>query len=327
VVSSLSGIIKQYRPTAIIYPNAEDDHHDHWAASAFVQYTLAKLGYRTNEYTYLVHRRDYPWPPDYAPSGTLDPPSDFDNVDTRWEDVLLTPGEQRLKDKVISLYKVPRLVKEPFMGSFVRRNELLATTTIRKIEHVGTYPDPGADPMPGIVDCDPIDDSIRPSPGNSGELGNVGLLVNGPTLWAGVETAGNPSNKITYWFHVRLPGEKPDERVDVEIRNGQASYAGLAINSVVPRTPPRILMLEHRVWIELPASLLQGQSVLMLSIDSCQGNRHLDRTPWRRYYVQEKDRNMPRDAGLLLPQHPSVESVGLEVAVIQDDLPVDDDHV
>ncbi|MHB8896116.1 MAG: PIG-L deacetylase family protein, partial [Candidatus Geothermincolia bacterium] len=283
VVRNLSEIIKKYRPSSIIYPNSGDYHHDHWAASAFMQYVLARTGYRAHEYTYIVHTRDFPWPEEYLPKATLDPPTNFDSSSTTWETQPLTLAEQQAKDAAISKYKIPSMVRETLLKSFARTNELLAITGVPRIKRPSTAPDPGAAKMPCIVDADPPGDSARYSPVNGGELESVSLCISGKTLWVGVGTVGKPSDGVTYRFHMRGLGGRSPVRADVVVRNGKASYARQALNSFVASPAPRAHMLVKRVWIEMPSSFLKGQKTMMLGIDSIVNNKPVDSAPWRSY--------------------------------------------
>lgn len=285
VARNLATIIGVYQPTSIVYPDGADDHHDHWAASAFVQYAAALDGWNGKEYTYLVHKKGFPGVDARGPGGPLEPPVDLLTSRTNWDVVPLNRTQLRAKSAVVGTYKVPGIVKRSFLESFVRKNELLAIPWQQKVHRTAAGPDYAAPDMPFVLDADPLDDAVRPSAGSSGELGPVSAVISGKTLWVGVQTAGAPSDRLSYWFRMRALGGGDPVRADVEIRGGRARFRRLASNSFVPCGTGLVHMLGRRIWLEMPASFARGRSTLMLGIDSCAGGRRLDGTAWRRYAI------------------------------------------
>ncbi|MDI3257387.1 MAG: PIG-L family deacetylase, partial [Kyrpidia sp.] len=124
VVAKLTAVIRQLRPTDIVYPDPFDQHPDHWATSAFVTYTLAGLNPAVQQWTYLVHRGDYPVPWAYRPGRTLVPPEPLVTTGVRWLAFALHQHEEERKYAAIARHVSQVRVIGPFLRAFVRRNEL-----------------------------------------------------------------------------------------------------------------------------------------------------------------------------------------------------------
>jgi N-acetyl-1-D-myo-inositol-2-amino-2-deoxy-alpha-D-glucopyranoside deacetylase len=283
VVSNLTSVIENYRPSAVFYPDTEDDHHDHWATNAFTQYVLVASGFKTREYTYLVHRHDFPVPQGYAPGEYLVPPRALAHLETNWDTSPLSAAEEHLKQKALSMYKIPLLVKEGFIESFARRNELIGTVREVHIKRVSRAPSFTAARMPFVVDSDPPEDTLAPTPAGSGDLKTVSFCVGKNAAYFGVSTAGPVSNSLSYVFRMRLFGSDRVDRLDVEIRGGRARFLRLADNSLAPRRHLRVHQHDRALWIDLPAAFFEHSKTVMMSVDSMIGRKRADRTSWRRY--------------------------------------------
>jgi LmbE family N-acetylglucosaminyl deacetylase len=143
---TLASIISDYQPTEIYYPDPSDDHPDHWAASAFVRYTLNSLNYDCNEHTYLVHRSLWPQPDMEEPAKPLLPPEELLNIDTSWVDFALTKSEIESKKLALHQYVTQEAVMEPFLWAFIRSTELFGQNPDLVINESGTIlKDPSSD--------------------------------------------------------------------------------------------------------------------------------------------------------------------------------------
>jgi len=285
VVKNLTAIIKDYKPTTVIYPDTEDDHHDHWAANAMTQYVLNTTGYSTDQYTYLVHRVDFPLPEELDPSGSLDPPLVLWQSTNRWQESRLSGKEEAVKSKALKMYTVPRLGKSRFIDAFVRTNEFMRRPQSGRIMTVKAAPDFGAPSIPYVVDNDPASDTMRPSPGQCGDFNRVSLCRTKNTVYAGLETVGNISDKAVYYFRMRLFNGTRVDRIDMEVIHGTARYLRFAHNSIVPVPGAAAYVLKKRIWVQLPASIFRKKKILMYSVDSSMNRVSLDRTAWQTYQL------------------------------------------
>ena len=279
---NLRSIIKDFEPTSIIYPDAEDVHHDHWAANAFVQYAVISSHYRGKEYTYLVHRHDFPEPRSLAPLRHLEPPKILKSIGSIWQSLPLSRREESNKESALKLYTIPRMVNVTFIDSFVRRNELLGIMKEAKAKKIGNKkPDFTARRIPYVVTEDPSYDSAVPGMDGS-DLTKVAFCTGDSRAYLAVETKGYALDSITYSFRLRLfKGSKVD-RLDISVRGKRAHCERLASNSIRFNGRIPVGMRENRLWIDIPISFFSGKNACMLSVDSTVGSSRGDRSAWRR---------------------------------------------
>jgi LmbE family N-acetylglucosaminyl deacetylase len=285
VVKNLATVIKDFRPTTVVYPSAQDAHHDHWAANAFVQYTLSSLQYKANQYTYLVHTRDFPNPEAYDPDDKLLPPEALRHGEVSWRQAQLAPADERAKGDAMRCFKIPEMVKKQFLQSFVRQNELEATTRTASIGRSEKPPDLNAAAMPFQCDADASNDSVRRIQGNGGELTAVALGLGKDRLYAGMQVAGMVSDKVTYTFRMRIFRGDHADRLDVTVKDGVATVMPVAQDSVTDIGPVKVVRLPSRLFVELPPSLLEGARCVMFSADSSMDGGRMDKADWRTYSI------------------------------------------
>lgn len=135
--SLLADIERQMRatqPTDVFVTHPNDDHPDHSTASVFVQTALADLRAQgvpwaraARLHFYLVHRGDWPVPQGLYESASLPPPAQMASLDTRWEELPLSPSDVHAKYAAIKRYPSQTEVSSRFLFSFARRNELFGT--------------------------------------------------------------------------------------------------------------------------------------------------------------------------------------------------------
>ena len=130
LVDALTGIIKDFRPSAVYYPHPGDEHPDHWATHAFTLYTLAKMNYQAQEFTYLIHYSYWPEPLFSEPTKPLKPPLEMTGNGTRWFDVPLTAEEIERKRRALKCYATQQKVMKPFLAAFIRNTELFNASPV-----------------------------------------------------------------------------------------------------------------------------------------------------------------------------------------------------
>ncbi|HEY5494830.1 MAG TPA: PIG-L family deacetylase [Candidatus Anoxymicrobiaceae bacterium] len=286
LVRNLESVIKSFGPDSILFPDAEDDHHDHWAANAFVQYALTQTGYRTHEVTYLVHRRDFPEPRGFAPDASMIPPPALEESSTGWQFAPLSQREERVKGEALKKYTVPMLVSGPFIESFIRKDELTRTVLPGRVWTIGkAKPDLAAEPMPYVVNSDPPSDVVRPDAGPGTEITRVAFARGAAVSYLGLEIPGGLSDSVTYTCRLRIFKGPRVSRADIAVRGVTAAYMRSARNSVYPAGAVHVVRLASRVWIELPSSLFAGKNTVMMSVDSIERGHRTDRTSWQRYQL------------------------------------------
>ena len=121
----LERVIENFRPTLVLAAAPQDLHPDHSASGALVRQVLERRG-ELNELRYwIVHASFWPWPPLYEPELTLAPPATAASL--HWQSMPLSATEQARKRAALRAHQSQFELLAPFMNSFVRANEILAT--------------------------------------------------------------------------------------------------------------------------------------------------------------------------------------------------------
>ncbi len=287
VVKNLSEIIQTFKPSDILYPDPNDQHHDHWATNAFVKYVLIKQDFQGREWTYLVHRGDFPTPWEYYPYLPLHPPVVLQNLDTSWFTLSMNEQEKTIKLQAIEQYTTQIKVMGRFLKAFIRENELL-----------GKYVDPvlpisqtplelkRGSKFPYAQFRDAYADNIRTEIAPEADIITVGGVRIANQLYLGVETQGSISPSIKYNIRVRLFRPEGEQRLDLTITDSVVSAKRLASNSLL--LPPKVAVTtqEHQLWLAMPSDILDGTTGLFLSVDTYKNKKRIDKTAWRLLKVQ-----------------------------------------
>jgi LmbE family N-acetylglucosaminyl deacetylase len=130
-LTDVSSILKTYQPDLIVYPHPDDVHPDHWGLNAFVRLAITLINhadptFRPAEYTYLVHRPDYPEVKGLKPQAGLTPPVSLYALSHDWFRWDLTTADVKLKGQAVQKYLTQLPLLRGLMVSFVRANELFA---------------------------------------------------------------------------------------------------------------------------------------------------------------------------------------------------------
>lgn len=121
--------IDKYNPDFIIYPDARDDHPDHYTIGAIIQQILEEDPLYRVAYSYLVHHEMfYPQPRGYNPDLYLLPPIGLIDLDNAWQRFMLSEEIQDMKQEAIYAYKsqLRNPTLRPLLLSFIRKNELFS---------------------------------------------------------------------------------------------------------------------------------------------------------------------------------------------------------
>ncbi|HTX90418.1 MAG TPA: PIG-L family deacetylase [Anaerolineales bacterium] len=171
-LADLETIITDFRPDLIVYPHPEDVHPDHWGLSVFTRLAITLIHhndptYRPTEYTYLVHRPDFPVIRGYQPQESLTPPPALFKINPDWYRLDLTSQEVGLKDKAVTKYRSQLPLLRKLMESFIRQNELFAPVADAVLPDLtqGSPSDPstwidGTGSAIRPIQLDPVDDIL-----------------------------------------------------------------------------------------------------------------------------------------------------------------------
>lgn len=283
VVKSLTAVLRNFQPTDVLYPDANDQHHDHWATNAFVKYVLTLEKMRVSEWTYLVHRGDFPWPWEYNTKLALTPPAALRPLDTHWLYPPLSPREQNLKLAAVKEYKSQTHVINPFLEAFVRKNELVGTYSELVLPQaaLGSPDFDNPHKFPYQLFPDAAADDILTELEPQGDIIALGGVLSGRRLSIGLETKVNAAKPIQYNLHLRLFRPEGVKRVDLSVAGFQVTQQKWAENSIIVEPKPLLHIWRNRLWLTLPPGLMDNTSAFMISADTLKGRRRIDKAAWR----------------------------------------------
>jgi LmbE family N-acetylglucosaminyl deacetylase len=218
-LGDLVSILKDYQPDLVIYPHPEDIHPDHWGLNAFTRLAITQVehanpAYHPDQYTYLVHRPDFPVIRGLKPQADLVPPSAIYAISPDWLRWDLTPAEVTVKGLAVQAYKSQLPLLRNLMESFVRRNELFAPVSSVKLETatVGDSNDPSTwrDSSGHVIppaQLDPVRDFITRDAIPGADLTAVHVARNGDSLWVCGEVREEASGGLAYLIRIKSLAE------------------------------------------------------------------------------------------------------------------------
>jgi len=275
LVMELEDVIRDFKPTIIIYPDSNDTHLDHWATSAFVEYAITKLDYKCTSYGYIIHTPSlWPSPHSYSPNSYLTPPSYLSGSD--WVEFPLTEENEKFKTLAIKSYKSQLKKSSSLLLSFVRRNELFS------VQHPINLTSPGnssKDSYPNVISKDPENDMSR-NFDSSVDLTNIGLGINNGA-WISLQTNGQISTNNTYEFHLLIIYENNTTgKIDIQVKGGRYSINkyGVTLSSPIIINEENDI-IENSIIVRIPTTFKKGDKIIM-SADAI-GFRSIDMTPWQ----------------------------------------------
>jgi LmbE family N-acetylglucosaminyl deacetylase len=231
-LGDIASILKNYRPDLIIYPNPEDVHPDHWGLNAFARLAITQAEhddtvYRPDQYTYLVHRPDFPVVRGLKPQEDLVPPPAVYAISPNWLRWDLIPADVILKGLAVQAYKSQLPLLRGLMESFVRRNELFAPVSPADLVNAaaGDPRDPytwrdASDQIISPIQLDPAHDTITRDAVPGADLTAIYAARSGETLWACGEVRDYVERGLVYM--VRLKALTEGGLVQYQAQSGEA---------------------------------------------------------------------------------------------------------
>lgn len=283
VEKNLIAISKKFKPTAVVYPDPYDSHHDHWATSAFVEYVFCKTNYEGKRFAYLIHKGpNWPFPRGYDPALELSPPPELLELDGKWTRFYLSKDEKMAKYEAVNCYASQKAARGNFLDAFVRRNELFVSYPVIETKLVKKKPDFFiGEEMPHILIKDPERDILQNNFEQQGDIKAVALALSDKNAWVAIETEGGIANEVIYEIHLRIFGKKEVSRVDVRIESGNAIYELDAKNSIKSGITIPVLIADKRMVIQIPGDFFKSADRFLLKADCFYEQRRIDRSPWR----------------------------------------------
>lgn len=286
LVTHLTAVIKEFNPTIILYPTAEDWHHDHWAVNAFTQYVLAGSNIKTREYTYLVHHGAFwPSPPLYRPQDDLQPPAGLSEIEASWMRYPVDEAARAVKLRAVRKYQSQVRLFPMWLESFVRADELFAVypkETTKRVEKPPSFVE-GAN-LPGVVIKDFEMSELSQKLGGKGDIRQFSFLYDKDFAYVAVDLKNPLPSDVVMVANMRFFTPSGVNRLDVRVANGTAKTLKTADNSVA--LPVTLVKNSTLVVIKVPASVMAGAKTMMLNVDTFRNTETedawLDRTVWRR---------------------------------------------
>jgi N-acetyl-1-D-myo-inositol-2-amino-2-deoxy-alpha-D-glucopyranoside deacetylase len=287
LAKNLKQILRDYKPTAVVYPDPADSHHDHWAAAAFTDYALADTGYTGLRLGYIVHHGHYPFPWLYLPTARLVPPVALVGIGDTWHSLDIGTAAEKAKQRAIMQYHTQTAVPDlsVFLRSFVRRNEIFTTwAPVRMGRLAGSTP--GADPAPKgatILHESALSPLLPPRRG-PWDVADVAVARGGDRVWVGIRPTGTLDQALRYGVHVRLlGGGRAPERIDIAVTKDKAQETRNSSNAATLGGAPEVLIDGGRLWVSIPAAPFAGRTTIMVQTDAevRPGSRFRSRSLWR----------------------------------------------
>lgn len=270
--SALERVIRQTRPTTIVYPDPLDKHPDHRAVSAFAQAAIDQTGYRGVALTYLVHRKRFPVPLGERRGLPLEPPAALRHVGVTWLQVPLDHEALDTKSAALSEYHTQLAADGRLLVSFLRRTELLARPMDLRLASRSNASTSFAEPTADIP-------ARRQFP--AADIARVTLSRHAGAVRMTLRLSGPVSGKVAYGLHVRALRPHGTRMFDAAIRGGKVSVATPSATSISRgwRAPTA---KDGTVALDLPIALTKGADALVVEADAVGiDGLAVDATAWR----------------------------------------------
>jgi N-acetyl-1-D-myo-inositol-2-amino-2-deoxy-alpha-D-glucopyranoside deacetylase len=283
VVKNLTAILQGFKPTDILLPDPNDQHHDHWGTQAFVKYVLTQTGYKAKEWSYLVHRGDFPAPWMYRPTLPLHPPYALRNVGTEWIALPMSKEEEEKKHGALKKYPSQTKVMDPFLEAFVRTNELLGRFNDPVMQKVAGELNVAkdVDQSPHFFFHDAYADTVSREIDPAADIVAFGTTVSDNSFWVGLETKAAINPGIHYMVRARIFRSEGVQRFDLDVHGTKVVEKHYASNSIDHSKVAIAHTAQNRFWVQLPKSVLGDAKRVMISVDTTDGKKHIDKTAWR----------------------------------------------
>lgn len=278
VIEDLQRVIADFQPSDVLFPDGNDIHKDHWATSAFTQYTLAATNASAKAWSYLIHYPQFPKPQHYRPNQMLLPPSRLQGIGLSWHSLPLSAAEVTAKHKAVLSHRSQVRMMKSLLESFVRPNELVATRPVKELPAYGA----GRSPLrsrkwPFTLLTDAAGDQRNPlvQDGPASDIRECSAALVGNTLEVAVEFAAPPSRHARFRLQLRMPdsADGTPHRADLEV-------AGDKLHTSPHLPQARFDRSGTRLFFSLPRTVLCDSRTLLLSTEIRDAQHAYDTTPW-----------------------------------------------
>ncbi len=283
VVSDMTKIINDYKPTHIIYPHPNDRHPDHWAVNAFVKYTLTTMNYKPNkEWLYLVHRGDWPTPMKKEISMYLVPPAKLMDIDTNWHAFSIGIDDIKEKEKVIHFYKTQIRTLGPLMTAFERKNELFGEYKNLDIK-TSKYKEENIIPsVDNKIISDPLQDALTLEISKGSDIHSIYLQQDyNKNLNFFIETDGEIEESTKYSINLILFQDNKNSKLNIGVKNNKVTNENISKESITNINGIKSEYNKNILHITIPYSIVGDFKHIFVNANTSIEDRMLDRTAWR----------------------------------------------
>ncbi|MDI6603700.1 MAG: PIG-L family deacetylase [Thermoanaerobacteraceae bacterium] len=286
LVNCLQEIISTFKPTDIYYPQADDIHPDHWAVSNFVRYTITAMNINVQEHMFLTHHPQWPVPWLLDKNKPLLSPVDMKDSNSNWQIFELNNNEINKKELAVKKYKTQIDVMEPFLLSFVRKNELFATKPVIKIPVLDTKPDLMSKELPCTLLKIQTGGILSQEIYRSADLTKLSAFTYNNHMYIGMQCVAPISKKVLYHIEMRLFYKNDIKRIDLGLVEGKMYQYKKAENSLTNVMASKPLIYKNTVWVNLNIPNTHDIKYIFMGADSIYKGRLIDKIPWNMYRIQ-----------------------------------------
>jgi LmbE family N-acetylglucosaminyl deacetylase len=266
VVKNLNQIMDDFKPNMILIPDDGDDHHDHWATSAFVRYIAVEKGYNGRIYNYLVHKgQKWPIPLDYSPNDELLPPQEILELDAKWMKLKMNKSDEELKKEAVNSHKSQLFAMKGLLESFIRVNEVFSDYPMIHLKKESKEYSLNQG-MPSSSFKDLSSDSETQDLQQADDLTAAGLSYDNQNLYMILKSTQFDVDNY-YIFHLFLYDGKQFKRMDIQVNNGTAKYLSEASNSISSPQNPEVQSGNNMLLVKVPASVVNGTRYILMTAD------------------------------------------------------------
>jgi len=284
VVSDLTQVLSEFKPTVVLTTNPHDTHPDHWAAYAYLNAALAKLLLNPKSfswtsqvrcYTFLIHHGLWPVPHGYHPAEELTPPAALLNSGIAWYKLELNQKLQDIKTAALNAYQSQLASTPQFLRGFLRANELFGT-----INTIDINPSQWT-----VLINDPMQDLLLPELVRAGDITTVEMNQQPKVLLVRLQLDGRSWKGLQYV--VTLHGIHSNsinvERIVIQPGHNTASITSGVAGKDIQQTKVPVVVENQQITVSIPMALAKNvvseNAVFLISASSVFQNKVVDMTP------------------------------------------------
>ncbi len=287
LLGDIGSILKSYRPDMVVYPHPDDVHPDHWGLNAFVRLAVVLAehsdpSFRPAQYTYLVHRPDYPDIKGLRPRDPLTPPIALYSISKDWVRLDMPAADTALKGQAILKYRSQLTLLRTLLESFVRSNELFAPVQDAQLLALSQ-----GDPLKPSTWLDSSGESIEPV-----QLDPTGDFITRTALpssdLVAVYAARNRKNDLLLCLQAR-EDTAPELVYSLRLKALDASGIVSYLARTGPSRPGQEPALRSGPYVCVSSALasLGNPWAVYVSANVVGGGRIIDQVAWQMVYLSE----------------------------------------